>query len=309
MSKLAVVLVTSLVFFNILGGVSFSQTKGAESQFYDTNSPEFWSNVRQIPVQFLDKNKNKTGDLVLSAMFSSNFVAEKIDFILPADKVNRASFFEENKEWEQQIDLKTFLKKFKKNYWLTTYLKVGRENVIISAHQFKNWRSLQASYASDPKQFKHSVNDPDFWKDLRMTLVLFYTVQENKAYWIFLEPLDKTEPVTKEDDQYLYLADNWRLKKRLTATNKLFDFRVIQQGVFYLKDNTVLQQQEMENEKARKVLNVTIFDAKLRLRSTPLDKDYFVKNSAKHFWICFYDYRYQALLRVVESLDHQEQTK
>lgn len=303
MVKTAVFSIIFLIFFCSL---VFPQNHNKTGNIaYDGNAPEFWNNVRQMPVQFLEKEKDKMGNINFSAVFASNLIVEKINFVFPLSKKEEVAFFEEKKEWEEQIDFDLFLKKFKKDYWLTTYYKIGGENILLSAHQFKSWQSVKNSYAGNPEHLRRNVNDLDFWQDLRMTFVIFYAVEGKKCYWLFLDPIDKTAPFSKSDSEYFPLANGYVIKKRIANINKLFDFRVLQQGVLNLQENTVFHKQEMESEKARKVLKFTIFDAKLRLRPFPTDKGYFLENAANHFWICYYDSKFQTVTRLIESLDKQ----
>ncbi len=275
---------------------------------FDPNSPQFWNSMRVMPVKFLDK----TGDQ-LSAVFASDYFLKNITFVLPPEpeKEQRLQtvFFEQGKGWEEKIDRKSFLKKFKKDYWLTTYLAIKEENIIIDAHQFKNWQALRVSYASHPDHLRRSVDSPEFWEDVRKTLGVFYDIQGDKAFWIFLNPVEKNEPFVKSDYQYINLLNGYLLERRITKINRTFDFRVLEQGVLNLQKNTVFDKSELEIDKPRKVLNVTIFDGKLRLRPISVDKEYFVANAAKEFWICFYDSKYQSIVRLVQAADEDPNKK
>ncbi|MDP3731347.1 MAG: hypothetical protein Q8R34_02530 [bacterium] len=268
---------------------------------YDTNSLEFWNNARILPVRFLDKKDDREGNTYLSGIFASNYVLERTEFILPAHQKEYA-FFEHNKEWEEQIDRKTFLKKYKKDFWLVTYFKAGTDNVIVNAHQFKQWESIKQSYASHPDQLRRSADHPDFWQDMRIKPAFFYAFDGDKAYWVFLETINNTEPYSESDHQILTLANNSTARKRILGHSG-FDVRILDQGMLFIQKNTVFHRQELENSKARKMLTFTLTDARLRLRPLLIDREYFVKNSPKHFWICFYDSKLQSLVRVVETID------
>lgn len=291
------------IFFVLFSGFSSSQSKVISQNKTITfqNSPEFWNNVRILPVKFLDKSKDQTGHTRLSATFASSLVVERIDFVLmPEEQKELNSFFEETKGWEEQIDQKEFLKKFKKDFWLTTYLKSGPENIVIGAHQFKNWQLLKRSFPTHPEQLRRSADNPDFWQEMRMRVVSFYAIEGEKAYWMFLDQVDKTEPFEKSDYESLPLVNGENIQKRPTA-HPLTDFRVLEQGVFQIQKNTVFHQQEIEDAKARKVLKFTLTETRLRLRSLVIDKEYFINNRSKHFWICFYDSKLQSLVRVVQA--------
>lgn len=292
-----------LVIFFIFCGISFSQSVDSDYSFVNENTPEFWNSLRILPVQFLEKEEEKNGNVRLSAIFANSFVVERIDFLLPAEKKNEnnPSFFQQNKDWEEEVGRKTFLKKFKKNYWLATYLS-GQSNILIAAHQFQNWQNLKSSYASHPSQFRKSVNDIEFWKDIRMKMFYFYEIAEDKAYWIFLQPIDKTEPFSESDHQLVNLTKNWVINKRATA-NPWQDFRVLEQGTLKIQTNTIYHQQEMESSKPRKVLKFTVIDSKFRLRPLVIEKGYFLKNYQKYFWICFYDVKNMSLVRIVQATE------
>jgi len=275
---------------------------------FDPNSPQFWNSMRVMPVKFLDKTDN-----YLSAVFASDYVLKNITFVLPPklekEQGHQAVFFQQGKGWEEQIDRKTFLKKFKRDYWLTTYVTTEGENIIIDAHQFKNWQALKTSYASHPDHPRRSVNSPEFWEDIRKTLGVFYDVKGDKAYWIFLNPIEKNEPFIESDYQYISLLNGYLLEKRITKVNRTFDFRILEQGVLTLQKNTVFDKSELEIDKPRRVLNVIIFDGKLRLRPISVDKEYFVANAAKEFWICFYDSKYQSIVRLAQAADEDPNKK
>ena len=302
------------IVFLIFCGISFPQSPSPpispNYKIRDENTPEFWNNLRIMPIQFLEKNEDKNGRVRLSAVFASNFVVESIDFLLLAEKKNESdpSFFEQKEDWEEQIDRKTFLKKFKRNYWITVYLEAGKENVLVAAHKFQSWPALKSSYASHPNQFRRSVNDVDFWKDIRIKMLYFYEIKDNKAYWLFLQSIDKTEPFSENDRQLISLPNGWMVYKR-TTTNHLQDFRAFEEGILQIQENTIYHRQEMENSKPRKVLKFTIIDSKLRLRPLEIEKKYFLENHQKHFWICFYDLKNQSLVRIVEALEKPREEK
>jgi len=300
--------VFSTIFF-VFCNLSFSQSADSDFSFDNANTPEFWNSLRILPVQFLEKNEDKNGSIRLSAVFTNSFIVERIDFLLLAEKKteNNPSFFEQSKNWEEEIDRKTFLKKFKKDYWLTTYLS-GRENILVAAHQFQNWQALKSSYASHLNQFRKSVNDIEFWRDIRTKILYFYEIKEDKAYWLFLQPIDRTEPFLESDRQVISLSHNWTINKR-TTSNPLQDYRVLEQGVLEIQANTIYHRQEMENSKPRKVLKFTIIDSRFRLRPLVVEKDYFVDNFRKHFWICFYDIKSQSLVRIVEAFEKSAEEK
>ena len=269
---------------------------------YDIKSLDFWNKARIMPVRFLDKVEDKQGNTRFSGTFASDFVLEMVNFILPAGTEGKDAFFEQSKEWEEQIDRKTFLKKFKKDFWLITYLETGQDNIIVSGHQFKEWQAVKISYASHPDQLRRSIDNPDFWREMRLRVAFFYAFNEDKAYWMFLDAVNKAEPFTDSDHEFITLSNGSKSQKRLTV-NPLFDYRILEQGMFFIQKNTVFHKQEIENTKPRKVLKFTITDPKLRLRPVPTDREYFMVNHLKHFWVSFYDSKYQSLVRVVETID------
>lgn len=272
---------------------------------YGNNSLEYWENLRIIPLRFFEKRSDEAGNIYLSAAFASNFTveAEKINFVLSAAKENKPTFFEQSKEWEERIDQKTFLKKFKKDFWLTTYLKTERENIIVSVHQFKQWQSLKVSYATNPNRLQKNLTDPDFWKELRMRVVFVYKVAQDRVHWLFLSSIDKTEPFVKSDYELMSLDGDSSLVKKRQTVNQLRDFRILEQGIFLIQENTVFHKSVMENAKGWRVLKFNITDPRLRLRPLVVDREYFVKNASQLLWICFYDSRIKSLSRVVETLN------
>lgn len=281
---------------------TLSQNYSSDNPAENPNHLEFWNNLRIMPVQFLDKRGDKSGNTYFSAIFASSLVLEKVDFVLPSSDKQKSVFFEQKNQWEEQIDRKTFLKKFKKDFWLTTYLKSGTDNIIISAHQFKQWQSLKISFASHPLQLRRNVDSIDFWQDIRMKVVFFHAFDDNKIYWMFLGPIAKTEPFIESDYKLVPLANKTIAHKRYTS-NPFNDFRVLDQGLFYTQKDTVFHKQEIENAKPWKVFKFTITDAKLRLRPLPTDMDYVQKNSSTRLWVCFYDSKNLGLSRVIEAAD------
>ncbi|TSC73633.1 MAG: hypothetical protein G01um101444_502 [Parcubacteria group bacterium Gr01-1014_44] len=293
------------ILFLALSESVLSQDSQPSNFPYDPESVEFWDNARVLPVRFLDRKDNENGHIQLSALFASNFRVERVSFVLPAkNEKNEEAFFEQIKEWEEQIDRQTFLKKFKKNFWLVTYLKAGPDNIMISGHQFKQWEAVKQSYASHPDQFRRSADDLDFWQDMRIKPAFFHAIEGDKAYWVFLETINDSEPYTESDYQTISLANNSTAQKRIPGHSGL-DVRILDQGMLFIQKNTVFHKQEIENTKARKMLTFTITDARFRLRPLLIDRKYFVENSPKHFWICFYDSKFQSLVRVVQALGEQ----
>lgn len=288
------------IFFLVLNN---SPTTGETVLPKDGNfaSQKFWANLRIMPVKFVEKENDEDGNIRFSAIFASNLVSQNIDFVLPAKPVIEDVFFEENGDWKEKIDRKEFLKRFKKNFWLTTYLQEGDENIIVSAHQFKKWEAVKSSYAGHPERLRRSVDIPEFWEDLRMKVVFFYKAEKDRAYWLALDQIDPNEPVTPSDLEPVILADNSTVTKRVKSLDNSH-FRVSGQGVFFIQKNTVFNKQEMENSKPRKILKLTMGDSRLRLQSLPLDQNYFLQNLKKHFWTCFYDSQYDSLSRVIEAL-------
>ena len=102
------------------------------------------------------------------------------------------------------------------------------------------------------------------------------------------------------------LLNGQTILKRMTAYQN-FDVRIAEQGVLQIQPNTVFHKQEIENSKPRKVLKFTVTDGKLRLRPLVVDRDYFLKNYSKYLWVCFYDNKYQSLVRLVQTLEEKEQ--
>lgn len=295
------------ILFLASGVIASPQSPNSRDLLKESETTEFWNNIRVMPVQFLDKSNDQDGNTHFSAIFASNFRVERINFILLTEtgEEKKNAFFKRGKEWEEEIDRKEFLKKFKKDFWLTTYLKTEQENIIIAAHQFKEWQALGLSYAGHPEHLRRNTHDLEFWQDIRMGIITFYAIEKDKAYWLFLKQIDKTEPLLETDRTLIPLANGKVVQKRLTAANEYADFRILEQGVFNIQKNTVFQKQETENSKPRKMLKLTIIDGKLRLRSLLLEKDYFLNNFSKHYWICFYDSKHQSLVRVVRAMEEK----
>ena len=99
------------ILFLMFCGTALSQDNPPSDSLYDINSLEFWKRARVMPVRFLEKSEDDQSNTRLSAIFASNYVLERINFILPVNS-QKDAFFEQNNEWEEQIDRKRFLKRF-----------------------------------------------------------------------------------------------------------------------------------------------------------------------------------------------------
>src|SRR3989344_4465415 len=94
------------ILFLAFCSIALPQSANQNDLFQNNNSPEFWNNLRVVPVRFLDKSEDETGNIRLSATFVSDvlYTVEKIDFILSAEPVDagedKIGFFKQEREWE-----------------------------------------------------------------------------------------------------------------------------------------------------------------------------------------------------------------
>ena len=254
-------------------------------------SLDFWQGLAILPVQFVDRNKDGT---VLSGQFSSSLFVQHIDFKLLPDQ--KGDFFSMDGNWEEKISRRSFLKKFKKDYWLVGYLP-DRGNLICEAHQMKNWGFLYANFAQDSTSVVKSVDSISFWRKLKIKPLYFYSVKDDKAYWLFFEPtVGSVAP--EEVQSVIKLDDGTIARKYLKIPNDGY-VDVVEHGVFLLDKNCVFQSLEVKQPKIR-VGSLSWGDTKMRPKAE--NKEYFISNINKTYWFSFYDNDTKTLLRVVETM-------
>lgn len=276
----------SLVLLCLLGRISL-----AESTCSGQNSLDFRDNVSVIPVQFVDYN-----DGHLTAMFASKTMVERIKFRLPSDLKN--SFFEVNGEWEEEIGQRAFLKKIKKDYWMVAYKNQEGENILCEAHQFKNLESLRATYGQSSDNLLKTVDTPAYWRAMKIKPLSFHAIEEEKGYWLFLA--ETSEPIPDENE-YVELENN-TIAPTILKTLDDAHLRVVDHGVFTIAKNCIFNILETRNSKKVKLpmtdVGITLSRPKVRVK--PIDRAYFVENSRKYFWLCFFDQDTNVLLRAVQ---------
>lgn len=273
----------------------------------DRNSLAFFDNISQIPIKFLNRRKDTE---VLVGQFASPTVLsyKQLEFNLSPEKKNEKNlFFMVDGEWEEEVGRKIFLKKFKNDFWLTSYITVGQENVICEAHQFKNWESLRVSYAQGSKSY--SVDTTEFWQNVRTKLVYFYKLDEmNKisggvvddgAYWLFVVP---TGGIRSESDNIPVKLEDGRLVNKISMFADGTEVRMVDNGIFLFDDKTIFHTTEIKISKLPRVRLANMEFGMLKVRSKPVEKKYFVDNLLNGSWLCFYDKENHKLLRVVEVI-------
>ncbi len=264
----------------------------------DRNSEECWENIAIVPVQFIGIN----GDYLIG-QFSSKYMLEQINFKFKLDsgiKYDQHFFYSTSRE-EIEINQEDFLKRFKKDFWMVTYFP-ELDNALVEAHQFKNWNSLQFSYAQDRGNAMESVEILRFWNKIGIKPVLFHSVDNEKAYWIFVVPLDDNENNYREiiEKEEVVLENNQRMS---TVLNLGGGIRVIlvDHGVFYLHKNCVFYATKFDGE-GRITNLVSKIIRRFKVKHEAENRGYFMSNFSKGLWFCYYNKDTNVLLRAVEVI-------
>lgn len=275
----------------------------------DRTTPAFWDSLSHLPVQFI--NMRKESRTLIGQFASPNVLSIKqIEFKLGPENKEEKKFFQINGEWEEEINQKVFLKKFKNDFWAVSYLTINKENVICEAHQFKDWRSLEVSYAQGSKNL--NVKTVEFWNNLKSVPISFYEIRHDKAFWIFLLYLGNIpvpeEPITLE---------NGKLVNKYQRFNDGSYGVILDHDVFTIDKNCIFHVIEKKDPRLIKIPKSNMAQFALgghKIRAKPVDRDYFVKNAPQNFWLCFYEKDFEnralVLLRAMGiSLDEENSKK
>lgn len=260
----------------------------------DPNSPTYWEKRSIMPVEFVDYRDNN-----LTAHFASGASvvhAGQLEFNLP-EKLKDA-FFRSDKEWGEEISRKEFLKKYKKDYWLVTYVTENKKDTLCQAYQFKNWGSIYASFGHDLDTRAKFIDTPAYWHNMKTNLIAFHNLTANKAYWLFLAPLKDS---VLQDKKPILTEDG----RRISGIIKIADgsmLQVLGHGVFKIDKNTVFHVVETKEPRVIQVPKISITSVtigRLKIRPRPVDRAYFNENYNKSSWLCFFENDSKLLLRVI----------
>lgn len=249
--------------------------------------PDFWNNLSYLPVQFIITDK-KNG--TLTGQFASPYVSlfKPIEFKLtPEDKNEMNMFFKIDGEWGKGIDRKTFWKKSKEGFWIVSYLNIGGERIICNAHQFKNWQSLEASYAQGSKNF--SVTTIEFWNNLKAKAVYIQEIKDNDILWIFVLNLGNVP--SPEYVETIDLSNGEVINKYPRFYNGTTGV-VLDYGFFTMDKNCVFHELEKREPKSINIPKVTkkpFILGSLEIRAKPVSREYFIKHAPQEPWLCFYE--------------------
>lgn len=265
----------------------------------DRSSLEFRSTISFVPVKFINKREDGT----LIAQFSTRTMFEQMEFKLPR-KLKRG-FFEMNGDWEVEISRRVFLKKFKKDFWLVSYvIDQNKDKLICEVSQFKVWQALNASFA-DSDNPARSLDSLAYWLDMGSKEVYFYNIKSDKAYWVFaveadtISPNDRSETIKLDDGEHY-------INRALIHGGSMF--KVIDHGVYVLDPHCVFNVVETKGPKIRvpvpKLPDITF--GKVKMRPKPVDRNYFTGHALKSPWLCFYNKNTGTILRLVEIPNPEE---
>lgn len=267
----------------------------------DRTTPAFWENLSHLPVQFTNRHK-ESGILVGQFISSEVFDFTRIEFKLtPENKKEEGLFFQVDGDWEEEISRKAFLKKFKNDLWVVSYLTVGKENVICEAHQVKNWQSLVVSYAQGSKNF--NIKTPAFWNNLKAVPVYFNEVKEDNAFWLFIQELGNAS--VPEYAEPIRLQNGKLVNKYQKFSNGALGI-VLDHDFFTIDKNCVFHVMEKKDPRLIQIPKIKMTQFALngrKIRVRPVDRDYFNKNALQKPWLCFYEKDFEnralVLLRAV----------
>lgn len=248
-----------------------------------------------LPVQFIAKDEDSSGNLILTGDFASPLMSGLVKFKLPSGQKDSFSIKKDD-DWGEQIDRKRFLKKFKKGFWFVVYL-ASEENTICGAYQFKNWEALRSSFADDRDGATRAVDTLVLWERLRLRPLMFVEIKDNKAYWIFVSLV--SGPRTENDEVKIVLKNGMIANKRLLGKDGV-DGRIEDHGVYTLHKNTVFNTSEIESSKI-KIGSYSLF-SNFRVRAKLVDFNYFLEKSTTSIWFCFYDEKTNVIVRLIEMV-------
>jgi hypothetical protein len=252
-------------------------------------SVEFWNNLRIVPVKFVGKEKDH-----LVAQFTSDLMVRQINFTVLPERAH--SFFKLSGGWEDEIDAKQFAKEMKKDFWIVIYFAES-ENIIYEAHQFKSWAAVNSSFPPNPQQITKSNKTLDYWSRLRMSLLYFYYMEGDEANWIFFSATDT--PADPSDNEILEFKNNFKIRRRSFPSKENTGLEVLENGTFTIDERCSFSTIEVRNPKILRA-SLPLIGGAIKTKSQPVSRDYFLKNTEKSLWLCFYDVTTQKLVRAAE---------
>lgn len=311
----------SLVLLCLFGRANFLQAQEIQTEKQtvdeqlscnDITSPAYYDNLSYLPVKFLNRQKESE---ILVAQFASPviFSAKSIEFKLtPETKEEKGLFLQVDGEWQEIISRKVFFKKFKKDFWLVSYLTLNNENVICGAQQFNNWRSLEVSYAQGSQNFH--IGTIEFWKDLKSTPAYFHEIKEDRAFWFFLQ--DTNSMFLPEQQEETIRFENGKLVNKYQRSFDGTVGKILDHDFFIIDPNCVFNVLEKKDQRLIQIPKIKITQVELRsykIRSKQVDREHFIRDALKEpipLWFCFYkkDFKNKALvlLRVVRAVPDEE---
>jgi len=254
-----------------------------------------WQDLSIIPVKFSEKNKEGT---ILDAYFASDFLVERKTFTISNEK--KPLFYKIDGDWSEAIDAKEFLKIFKKEFWLVSYIPT-QNNVVCQAFQFRDWRALEASFGQDYEEIRNgsilgTVHDPAFFKNIRVAPFSFVSIEDEKALWLFVLVVNGSSNPFQSKTITL---ENGLTYNRRGRSRDGFDIEVTDYGSFELGPKIVFETAEYKFPRFRWG-NYSLGNVKVR--SKLVDRVYFEKNMTNFQWLCFYDYQTGKILRLAEMM-------
>lgn len=271
-------------------GFSILQAKSGQLSCNDRTKPAFWDNLSFLPIRFINRHKESG---ILTGQFASPDVIsiKQLEFkLVPESKEEKGLFFRPDKGWEKEINRKTFLERFKKDFWLISYLTIDEERIVCDAHQFQNWQSLVVSYAQGSKNY--NVKTEEFWTNLKSIPAYFQEIKENSAFWLFI--LDIGNMPVPEYSEPIRLQNGVLVNRYLKFNDGNLGV-VLDNDFFTIDKNCVFHVIEKKDPKLIKIPKIKITQFELgsqKIRVKPVDREYFVKNALeepRQPWLCFYE--------------------
>lgn len=277
----------------------------------DRMSPAYWENLSYLPVQFINIRK-ESGTLIGQFASPDILSVNQIEFKLaPEGKDEEDSFFKVSGEWEEKISRRVFLKNFKNDFWVVNYLTINSERVICEAHQFKDWRALEVSYAQGLKNY--NVKNEKFWNNLKSTPAYFQEIKGDNAFWIFLVNIGATpipeypEPIKLENGAVIN-----KYQRFVDGTSGV----VLDHDFFTIDKNCIFHIVEKKDPKLiniPKIKRPQLTLGSYKIRVLLVDREYFVKNAPREPhqpWLCFYEKDFEnkklVLLRAIGPSEDKE---
>lgn len=263
---------------------------------HDPTSLKFWNSQGIVPVRFIDKDED---GVRLMARFESKHMLERMEFVLPLEREH--AFYQIHGDWQEEISRQTFLKKFKNDFWLVTYLypeEQGGDLIICNVQQVKDWEALRGSFAQDFQDMTKTIDTLAFWQNIRMKPVFFSDLSGERAKWLFLKKINEQSPPVKTDDS----SGSDGIQPDIARLKDGGRVLILDRGTFSIDKNCVFFVLRVRNP----LIRVGDIIGKSKMMYRQISRAYFFENVSTSLWLCSFDHTNGNLLQAVGTVSEDE---